>query len=116
MQQGRITDAQAGYEAALRLDAGHDAARQALVALLLENKRGAAAERVLQERLKNKPDHTAFTLLLARLQVDRGALADATATLEKHYRSRFTGRLPGIPGGIAATPESPRGRLRNIKS
>lgn len=83
MQQGRIADAQAGYEAALRMDAGHDAARQALVALLLEGKRGTDAERVLQERLESKPDHTGFTMLLARLQVERGAVAEATATLEK---------------------------------
>ena len=83
MQQGRIADALAGYEAALRLDAGHDAARQALVALLLENKRGEEAERVLQERLKSKPEHTGFTMLLARLQVDRGAVEAAAATLEK---------------------------------
>ena len=83
MQQGRIADALAGYEAALRLDAGHDAARQALVALLLEGKRGTDAERVLQERLNSKPDHTGFTMMLARLQVERGAVAEATATLEK---------------------------------
>ena len=82
MQQGRITDAVAGYETALRLDAGHDAARQALVALLLENKRGIEAEQVLQERLKSKPDHTGFTMLLARLQVERGATQEATTTLE----------------------------------
>ncbi len=83
MQQGRIADALAGYEAALRLDAGHDAARQALVALLLEGKRGTDAERVLQDRLNSKPDHIGFTMLLARLQVERGAVAEATATLEK---------------------------------
>jgi MSHA biogenesis protein MshN len=83
MQQGRIADALAGYEAALRLDASHDAARQALVALLLEGKRGTEAERVLQERLNSKPDHTGFTMMLARLQVERGAVAEATATLEK---------------------------------
>lgn len=83
MQQGRIADALGGYEAALRLDAGHDAARQALVALLLEDKRGTDAERVLKERLESKPDHTGFTMLLARLQVERGAVAEATATLEK---------------------------------
>ena len=82
MQQGRIANALAGFEAALRLDAGHDAARQALVALLLENKRGADAEQVLQARLNSKPEHTGFTMLLARLQLDRGALAMATKTLE----------------------------------
>lgn len=83
MQQGRIADALAGYQAALRLDPGHDAARQALIALLLEGKRGMDAERVLQERLQSKPDHTGFTMMLARLQVERGAIAEATATLEK---------------------------------
>lgn len=83
MQQGRIADALAGYEAALRLDAGHDAARQALVALLLEGGRGAEAERVLQDWLKVKPEHTGFAMLLARLQVERGAVEQAMATLEK---------------------------------
>jgi MSHA biogenesis protein MshN len=86
LQQGRIADAMSGYEAALRLDPGHDAARQALVALLLESKRGKDAERVLQERLKSKPDHTGFTMMLARLQVERGAVAEATTTLEKGLR------------------------------
>ena len=67
MQLGRVADAMAGYEAALRLDAGHDAARQALVALLLEGKRNADAERVLLEGLNSKPEHTGLTMLLARL-------------------------------------------------
>ncbi len=83
MKQGRTADALAGYKTALRLDEDHDAARQALVALLLENKRGMDAEQVLQERLKKKPDHTGFAMLLARLQVERGADAEATITLEK---------------------------------
>ena len=83
MQQGRIADALAGYQAALRQDPGHDAARQALVALLVEEKRGPEAERILQDRLNSKPDHTGFAMLLARLQVERGAVAEATVTLEK---------------------------------
>ena len=83
MQQGRIADALAGYETALHLDAGHDAARQALVALLLESKRGPDAERVLQERLNSKPDHIGFTMMLARLQIERDAVAEAIATMEK---------------------------------
>ena len=83
MQVGRIAEAMAGYEAALSLDAGHEAARQALVALLLEGKRNADAEKVLLEGLNSKPEHTGLTMLLARLQVERGALGQATATLEK---------------------------------
>lgn len=83
MQQGRIADALTGYEAALRLHAGHDAARQALVALLLEQKRAPEAERVLQDGLLTKPEHGGFAMTLARLQVERGALDTAVATLEK---------------------------------
>ncbi len=83
MQQGHVNEAIAGYEAALHLDAGHDAARQALVALLLESRRGADAGRVLQDGLKSKPEHTGFAMLLARLQVERGTIDEAMATLEK---------------------------------
>lgn len=83
MQQGHIADAIAGYRAVLRLDAGHDEARQALAALLLESKQGAEAERVLQERLNARPGHTGFAMMLARLQVEHGALEAALATLEK---------------------------------
>jgi MSHA biogenesis protein MshN len=83
MQQGRISEAIASYEMALQLDAGLQVARQALVALLLEGKRGADAERVLQEGLKSRPEQTGFAMLLARLQVERGALEQAATTLEK---------------------------------
>ncbi len=82
MQQGRTREALSGYEAALRIDAGYDAARQALVALLLEGKRGGEAEQVLQEGLKNKPAHSGFAMLLARFQVERGDLDQAVVTLE----------------------------------
>jgi len=82
MQMGRVDDAIAGYKAALHLDADHDAARQALVALLLESKLNADAENVLLEGLSNKPEKIDFVMLLARLQVERGALGQATETLQ----------------------------------
>lgn len=83
MQQGRINEAIAGYEAALQFDAGHDDARQAMVGLLLENKHNADAERVLQDGLKHNPRHGGFAMLLARLQVERNELALALETLQK---------------------------------
>lgn len=86
MQQGRGIEAIASYEAALRLDATHDAARQGLVALLLEQQRRADAERILQERLESKPEHTGFAMVLARLEVERSALNEALATLERSLR------------------------------
>lgn len=83
MQQGRIDEALAGYEAVLQLDASHDDTRQALVALLLKNKRNADAERVLQDGLNRNPRHSGFAMLLARLQVERNALSLAMDTLQK---------------------------------
>jgi MSHA biogenesis protein MshN len=83
MQRGRSSDAVASYRAALQLDGAHDAARQALVALLLEDKLSDDAERLLQERLESRPQHIGFATLLARLQVERGATGEALVTLER---------------------------------
>jgi MSHA biogenesis protein MshN len=83
MQQGRVNEAIDGYEEALRLDAGHNASRQTLVTLLLEAKRNADAERVLKQGQEIKPEHTGFAMLLARIQVEHGALDQAIATLKK---------------------------------
>ncbi|MCK9201607.1 MAG: tetratricopeptide repeat protein [Gallionella sp.] len=83
MQRGRSSDAIASYRAALQLDGAHDAARQALVGLLLEDKLGDEAERLLRERLDSRPQHTGFAMLLARLQVERGATGEALVTLER---------------------------------
>lgn len=82
-QQGRFKEAAAGYEAALRIDPAHDMAREALVAVLLESKLNANAEKTLQEGLKQNPKQTHFAMLLARLQVERNALPVALDTLEK---------------------------------
>lgn len=82
MQQGHINDALAAYEAALKLDAGHEAARQAMVALLLEGRRMDDAERVLREGVKAIPQQSAFAMMLARIQVERGAPWSALLTLQ----------------------------------
>lgn len=82
MQQGRNAEAQSGFEAALRLDAGHVAARRSLVALLLEGNRGTEAEQILHEGLKVRPANTGFAMLLARLQIQRNDLDQAIVTLE----------------------------------
>ena len=83
MQQGHIEEALAGYAAALQLDPGHDAARQAMVVLLLENKRNADAERVLQEGLKRNIKNSGFAMLLARIQLERDASWSALLVLQK---------------------------------
>lgn len=83
LHQGRLTEAQEGFQAALDLNPGYHGARQALVGLLLEGKRLGDAERVLQEGVRLAPVQIGFTTTLARLQVDRGDNATAIATLQK---------------------------------
>jgi len=61
-QQGHEVEALAGYEAALKLNPQHEAARLAQAALLMENKRSAEAERTLQEGLRLQPSHSGFSM------------------------------------------------------
>lgn len=82
MQKGHASEALAAYETALKLDASHAAARQAMVALLLEGHRMDDAERVLREGVKANPQQSAFAMLLARLQVERGSPWSALLTLQ----------------------------------
>jgi len=83
LQEGRINDALAGYEGALSLEPLHHAARQALVGVLLKIKRNGDAETALQDGLTLDPHHASFAMLLARLQVERGAVPLALETLQK---------------------------------
>ena len=81
LQEGRIGDAIAALEQALKLDPGHEAARQTLVGLLIENKRPDEAMRQLQLALAADPRQPAMAMLLARLQIERGA--DGIDTLQR---------------------------------
>lgn len=83
MQQGQSTAAISGYETALQLDAGHIVARQTLVRLLLDNKRSADAERLLQQGLQLDPKQSSLAMLLARMQVGRNELPQALETMQK---------------------------------
>ncbi len=83
-QQGRDSEALAGYDAALKLNAQHEGARLAQAVLLVENKRSADAEHLLQEGLQLKPAHSGFSMVLARVQVERGNLDQALETLQRN--------------------------------
>lgn len=83
MQQGRIDEALESYGAALQIDPGHEAARQAMVGLLLENKRIGEAERALREGLDINPKQTGFAMALARIRLDKGDTLAALDTLQK---------------------------------
>ena len=72
LQEGRVTDAIAGLQAALRINPRHEAARQTLVGLLIENKRIDEAMGELQQALTLDARQPALAMLLARLQIERG--------------------------------------------
>ncbi len=88
MQQGRMTRAMESLAQALQLDASHNAARQTLAGLLVDEQRFDEAERRLQEGLTrldpDQPGQPALAMMLARLQVEQG---NARAGLETLQRS-----------------------------
>ena len=84
LNQGRVAEAIDGYRYTLAEDAAHGAARQALVGLLLENRRIDEAQQLLQEGLSLTPDRSSYAILLARVQVDRGDLQGAHDLLSRH--------------------------------
>jgi MSHA biogenesis protein MshN len=72
LQEGRSGETIAALEQALQIEPRHEAARQTLVSLLLENKRPDEAMRQLQQALDAEPRQPAMATLLARLQIERG--------------------------------------------
>lgn len=82
--QGRAAEAQPLFEEALKLDPRHLGARQALLALLVDAKRYAQAEQLLQDGLALNLSSPAWAMALARLQMERGDQNAALGTLERH--------------------------------
>jgi len=83
LDQGRLANAEIGFQAALNLYPGHLQARQGLLGLLVQGRKFEEAERVLEEGVRLSPGQTGFSMTLARLQADRGDNAGAIATLQK---------------------------------
>ncbi|MEW6314263.1 MAG: tetratricopeptide repeat protein [Pseudomonadota bacterium] len=81
MQQGRMSEAEAGFVVALKLNSAHESARLAYAGLLLETKRAEAAEAVLREGLKIDPVHNGYAMTLARIELERGDATGAMTTL-----------------------------------
>jgi MSHA biogenesis protein MshN len=83
-QQGKVPEAIAAYESALKANEQHEAARLAMAAMLQENGQQAAAERILQAGLRLKPVHLPYAMALARMQLGRDQLDLAVDTLQAH--------------------------------
>ena len=84
VNQGRIAEGMDGFRRALEIDPGHEAARQTLVALLLETKRVDEAAVSLQEGLALNTENTGFAMLLARIMVESNDIPTALFVLQRH--------------------------------
>lgn len=83
LQQGRLPEARAAFEAALQIDSAYHAARQALAGVLIDSRLPADAMLVLQEGLQLAPAQIGFAMMSARLHVERGELDAAVQTLAR---------------------------------
>jgi MSHA biogenesis protein MshN len=72
VREGYAHEAIAAFDEALKANPRHDAARQTLVNLLIENGRADEAMRQLQLGLTLDPRQPAMAMLLARLQIEHG--------------------------------------------
>jgi MSHA biogenesis protein MshN len=84
MNQGRVAEGMDGFRRALEIDPGHEAARQTLVALLLETKRVDEAAASLKEGLALNAGNTGFAMLLARIMVESDDIPTALIVLQRH--------------------------------
>lgn len=89
LNQGRAAEAEDSFHAALTSHPGHEAARQALIALHLEQGRIDEARRLLQEGLARNPDNARFASVLARILIER---KDYAAVLDVATSVRTSGQ------------------------
>jgi MSHA biogenesis protein MshN len=83
LNSGRVADAEDALIAALEADRSHQAARQTLIALYIEQRRIDEALRQLQQGVEANPAYVPFTVALARVHVDRGNFDEALKVLEQ---------------------------------
>ncbi|HQR04195.1 MAG: tetratricopeptide repeat protein [Proteobacteria bacterium] len=87
LRRGAIVDGVGNLRNALNLDARHAAARQSLLAALLETQQYQEARQVAQAGLEIDPGQSGWAMILARLQVEQGDVPGAVVTLD-HYAGR----------------------------
>jgi MSHA biogenesis protein MshN len=85
LQEGRVAEAVSSLQQALTIYPRHQAARETLVRLLLENNRPDEAMRQMELGLGLDANQPALAMLLARLQVERGGPAIETLTRTLPY-------------------------------
>lgn len=83
LQEGRVPEAVARLQQALAIEPRHQAARETLVRLLLENQRPDEAMRQLQLSLSLDPKQPAQAMMLSRMQLEKGGGPLAVDTLTR---------------------------------
>jgi MSHA biogenesis protein MshN len=81
LNQGRGSEAEEAFAAALAAAPTHEAARQALVAMNLEQQKVEEARRLLQDGVALNPGNARFATVLARILVERRDYAGALGVL-----------------------------------
>jgi MSHA biogenesis protein MshN len=109
LQQGRVSEAEARFAVAIGLDPAHEQARQALAAMLIEQRRLEEARRLLQEGLRVNPKQQHFAVALARIHIER---ADYAAALEGLNRGRDDSRPSAEYDAVLGSVLSRMGRDR----
>jgi MSHA biogenesis protein MshN len=103
MHEGRMPAAEQALREALATFPGHEASRQTLLGILVQQRRTVDAEALLVEGQRQNPAQAGFAMALARLQAERG---DTTAALDSLQRSAAAGRdrpeFLGFQAGLLA--------------
>ena len=81
LRLGRLSEAEARFRSAIEEDRSHSDAHRALAGILIDSGRYIEAESVLQGSIGTNPHQPDLAMVMARLQVERGALQAASETL-----------------------------------
>lgn len=87
LNEGQFAAARADLTEVLQSQPKHSGARLALVGIELEEKRTAQAEKLLRDGISLQPHENAFSMALARLEVERGDVDAALTTLGRAQNS-----------------------------
>jgi MSHA biogenesis protein MshN len=93
LNQGHVSEAEQGFRAALSLDPSLEPARQALVSLLIDQRRLDEAQNLLRQGLTLDPAQVRFATVLARIFAERDDYAKALDVLR------------GCKGDVSRDPE-----------
>ena len=100
IEQGRGRDALDGLEAALRMDPGHDPARQTLIALSMEAGDTARCEALLREGMVLHANDPWYTRSLGQLYLQRGDTGQSAAILKAGLGKGVDAAYWGLYAGV----------------